>query len=427
MITARVKQFIIQEGLLDKHEPVIVALSGGADSVALLSLLLELGYHCEAAHCNFQLRGQDSLQDEEFTRNLCTRLNVKLHTITFNTIQYAEEHKISIEMAARELRYNWFKLLSNERGIKAVAVAHHKDDSIETLLLNLIRGTGINGLLGIRPKHGLIVRPLLCVSRQEIIEYLHTIDQSYATDRTNFEETYTRNKIRLSLIPLMETINPSVKESLLQTAHYLQDVDKIYRHTLAKEKEQVLTNKGIDIEALLGCIAPETLLFDILSPLGFNSTQISNIYHALTGTSGKQFTSSEGYMVIKDRTHLLIKKTTDTEAYPPTLSYDKIELNPDFTLTKDKLIAYFDADKLHGDFSIRKWQKGDWFVPFGMKGKKLVSDYLTDRKFSLIQKNNQWVLCSGHSIAWVIGERSDNRFRIDETTQYVIKVSVQGE
>ena len=228
MIQQRVIRYIEKEHLFLPDDKLLVALSGGADSVALLRVLHTAGYQCEAAHCNFHLRGEESNRDERFVRQLCQKYGIHLHTIDFNTTQYATEKHISIEMAARELRYQWFEKIRKECQADVVAVAHHQDDSIETILLNLIRGTGITGLLGIRPRNGTIVRPLLCINREEIIRYLQNIGQDYVTDSTNLEDEYTRNKIRLNLLPLMQEINPSVKNSLIETSNHLNDVATIY-------------------------------------------------------------------------------------------------------------------------------------------------------------------------------------------------------
>ena len=241
----KIAQFIDQEKLFTREDKILVTLSGGADSVALLRLLLAMGYTCEAAHCNFHLRGDESVRDEMFVRELCLQLEVPLHVQHFQTTEEAEKRHISIEMAARELRYAWFEQLRLQQGANVIAVAHHKDDSVETLLLNLIRGTGINGLLGIRPKNGNIVRPLLCLDRKEITEYLQEIGQSYVTDSTNLQDEYTRNKIRLNLLPLMQEINPSVKESLLRTAEHLNDAALLYKKGIEEGKQKVQTEQGI--------------------------------------------------------------------------------------------------------------------------------------------------------------------------------------
>lgn len=426
MITHRIAQYIEKEQLLTLQDKVLVALSGGADSVALLRILLLLGYTCEAAHCNFHLRGEESNRDENFVVQLCHKLHIPLHVNSFATREYASDHKISIEMAARELRYQWFEALAKEHEHTAIAVAHHQDDSAETMLLNLMRGTGINGLRGIRPRNGKIVRPLLCVGREEIINYLPHIGQEYVTDSTNLEDEYTRNKIRLTLIPMMQEINPSVKDKLFQTGNHLNEVAVVYQHAIEEGKARVRTAEGISIRALLSEPSPSALLFELLSPLGFNSPQINDIMQTvIAGQSGKQFVSSQGWRAIRDRKLLLIYKVEQKEgndSTPPFLIYEEKEYTPGFAIHKDKHIAYFDADKLKGELTVRKWKQGDTFVPFGMTGKKLVSDFLTDRKFSIAQKENQWVLCSGEKIIWIVGERTDNRFRIDHSTRRVMTV-----
>lgn len=421
MIQQRVIQYIEKEHLFSSNDKILVALSGGADSVALLCVLHTAGYPCEAAHCNFHLRGEESNRDELFVRQLCRKYGIHLHTIDFNTTQYATEKRISIEMAARELRYNWFEKIKKECKANVIAVAHHQDDSVETMLLNLIRGTGITGLLGIRPRNGAIVRPLLCINREEIIRYLQQIGQDFVTDSTNLEDEYTRNKIRLHLLPLMQEINPSVKNSLIETSNYLNDVATIYNKVIDETKKKIITPEGIRIDTLLDAPTPETLLFETLHPLGFNSAQIKDIASSLHGQPGKQFISKE-WRVIKDRNLLLLEsiRPKDGTTLPYQLIKEEREYSPDFQIPRDKKTACFDADKLTEEIHCRKWRTGDTFIPFGMKGRKKVSDYLTDRKFSISQKERQWVLCCGERIAWLIGERTDNRFRIDETTKRVI-------
>nr|MBP9496309.1 tRNA lysidine(34) synthetase TilS [Bacteroides sp.] len=420
MLVKKVKEFIEKEDLFSKQDKILVALSGGADSVALTRILITLGYHCEAAHCNFELRGEESDRDEDFVRNFCRSLNIKCHSIHFETRRYAAQQSISIEMAARELRYNWFSKICEESDCQVVAVAHHKDDSVETMLLNLIRGTGINGLLGIRPKNGNVVRPLLCASRQEVVEYLHRMNQTYVTDSTNLEDEYTRNKIRLNLLPLMEEINPSVKDGLVKTSSYLNDISKIYQQAIKESIDRIFITpeKEISIEKLMNEPAPQALLFEVLSPLGFNSTQVEEVYGSLNGQPGKRFISSQ-WQVVKDRDLLLIEKVK-TANDKPQIIFEEVLLTKEFVIPKDKNTACFDANKFKGVISIRKWEKGDYFIPFGMKGKKLVSDFMTDSKFSLLKKEQQWVLSCNDQIAWLIGERTDNRFRIDDSTQKVI-------
>ena len=428
MIQHRIAQYIEKEKLFYLNDKVLVALSGGADSVALLRLLLSMGYTCEATHCNFHLRDKESDRDEAFVRRLCHEAEVPLHTVHFDTIQYAADKHISIEMAARELRYEWFETLRKQRGAAVIAVAHHKDDSVETVLLNLIRGTGINGLLGIRPKNGNIVRPLLCLSRDEIITYLQRMNQDYVTDSTNLLDDYTRNKIRLNLLPLMQEINPSVKESIIRTTNYLNDTATLYNKGIEEARTRVLTSEGIQIEALLQEPVPGAILFELLHPLGFNAAQIESIQQSLDGQPGKVFIG-KGWKVIKDRELLLIEEDIkEEEAKPPfRLVTEVYDYTPEFIIPKDKKTACFDADKMDAAWCIRKWKQGDVFIPFGMIGKKRVSDYLTDRKFSLSDKKKQWVLCCGERIAWLIGERTDNRFKVSDNTKRVMIIRLISE
>ena len=415
----KVYRYIEEEQLFGPEDRILVALSGGADSVALLRMLCLSSYHCEAAHCNFHLRGEESDRDERFVRRLCKELQVPLHVAHFNTAEEAAVRHISIEMAARELRYAWFEEVKKECGAAVVAVAHHADDSVETFLLNLIRGTGINGLRGIRPKNGHIVRPLLCLSRGEIVAYLQRLGQPFVTDSTNLQDEYTRNKIRLNLLPMLEEINPSVKTGILQTARHLDDAACIYKKGIEEARRRVQMPEGIRIDVLLREAAPETVLYEILAPLGFNTAQVGDIFRSLTGQAGKVF-SAQDWKVVKDRQFLLIQAASKAE--PPQLQQETFDYTSAFVIPRDKDTACFDADKLAGPFSLRLWRRGDTFIPFGMKGRKKVSDYLTDRKFSLLQKERQWVLCCGEEIAWLVGERSDNRFRVDEKTRRVIVV-----
>lgn len=416
----KIIEYIDHNHLFLPKDKILVALSGGADSVALLRLLLSLGYTCEAAHCNFHLREEESDRDEDFVRQLSEKHQIPLHVIHFDTNEEAKKRHVSIEMAARELRYDWFEEIQKECGASVIAVAHHQDDSVETLLLNLIRGTGINGLRGIRPKNGNIVRPLLCLNRTEIIDYLQSIGQEYVTDSTNLQDEYTRNKIRLNLLPLMKEINPSVKDSILKTAEHLNDAAYIYNKGIQEAKKRVVTPKGIHIHSLLQEPAPQTLLYEILYPLGFNAAQIKDIYRTLDGQPGKIFTAPE-QRIIKDRDFLLIEKHSVFQQ--PELKIEECLYAATFVIPRDKQTACFDADKLHHPLSLRLWQQGDSFVPFGMKGRKKVSDYLTDRKFSIFQKEQQWVLCCGNDIIWLVGERTDDRFRIDEKTKRILIVS----
>lgn len=425
MIQRKVRQYIEQEKLFDFNSKLLVALSGGADSVALLQILLQLGYECEAAHCNFHLRGEESQRDQVFVERLCKELNIQLHLAHFDTQEIAKSEKISIEMAARKLRYDWFESLCQQHHINYIAVGHHKDDQAETILLNLIRGTGITGLTGIRPINGRIVRPFLCITRNEIVHYLTHKGVAFVTDSTNLEDEYTRNKIRLNIIPQLESLNPSFKESIVNTAEYLNNALLVYKNGIQEGMKRVLHNNTISIPALLTEPSPAALLYEILYPMGFNSTQIKEISESLSKQSGKQFFGRNEWVVTKDRDQLLIEKQINDDLPPFTIETISSSYNSSFIIPKDKNSVCFDADKLTGEFSLRKWQKGDTFVPFGMTGRKLISDYMTDRKLSRTEKEQQWLLCSGENIVWVVGQRSDNRFRIDNETKNVITCTLK--
>lgn len=424
MFKRDVEKFIDQKSLFERCDKVLVALSGGADSVALLRVLHALGYQCECAHCNFHLRGEESNRDEAFVQQLCQKFDIPLHVTHFDTTDYAHTKRISIEMAARELRYQWFETLRQSIGAKVIAVAHHRDDSVETFLLNLIRGTGINGLKGIAPKNGYVVRPLLQESRENILDYLQHLNQEYVTDSTNLQDEYMRNKIRLNLLPLMKELNPSVSESIAATAERLADAALIYN----KEREMAIQRvmkgeKVISISALLDETAPSSLLFELLHPYGFNSSQIKDIYQSLFGQSGRRFHSSQ-WEVLRDRDSLILHSFSgeETDHVPPTLTYETVDITPEFIILRDKHIACLDADKVTLPLTVRKWQAGDKFTPLGMKGKKNVSDYLTDRKFTLFQKEHQYVACQGDKIVWLIGERIDNAYRIDADSKRALIV-----
>lgn len=420
----KVWQYIEQKKLLAPGEKVLVALSGGADSVALLRLLLEYGCRCEAAHCNFRLREAESDRDEAFVRTLCAAHGVPLHVTRFDTRGTAARRHLSLEMAARELRYAWFEEVRRGCGASCIAVAHHADDSVETFLLNLIRGTGIEGLRGIRPRNGNVVRPLLCLSKADILDYLESIGQAFVTDSTNLQDEYTRNKIRLRLLPLLQAIHPSARNNILQTAGHIDDAALVYRQGIEEGKKRVCTPQGICIRSLLREVAPEALLFEILRGFGFNGAQVHDVFQSLAGQAGKTF-HAPGADLIKDREYLLVE--TDTAAVRPQLQTETVERTADFAIPRDKAIACLDADKIVFPLSLRRWRHGDSFVPFGMKGRKKVSDYLTDRKFSLVQKARQWVLCCGEDIVWLVGERPDDRFCVRAGTRRILMVKTVGE
>ena len=408
-----IRLYIEKYRLLSEDRPVLVGLSGGADSVALLGVLVRLGYPCIALHCNFHLRGEESDRDEAFACEFAESLEVPFHKIDFDTISYAGERHLSIEMAARELRYAWFEEMRERLGGQAMS--------------------------GIRPRNGFIVRPLLCVSREDILAWLADQGYAYMVDSTNLSDAYTRNFIRLNVLPLLEEINPSARNTIARSAEHLSAAETIYIYVLEQaRKEVVVSDDRLSIGALMRFPAPETILYELLKEYGFTRLVSDDIFAALTKEPGKLFYSST-HRLLKDRDYLWItsleKKEKRTFVLDPEkginhepieLSFQKLVITIDFPIEKNKRIAYLDYDKLDFPLTLRTWKEGDWFIPFGMKGRKKLSDYFSDHKFSRIEKERTWLLCSGDAIVWVVGERTDNRFRIDESTKRVLIVNFLG-
>ena len=442
--TKRVQEFIGKQQLLPNDAKVLVALSGGADSVALLRILLSLGYTCRAVHCNFHLRGEESNRDERFATELCHALGVTCEVVHFDTLAYAAEHKQSVEMAARELRYREFERLRQAYGLDVIAVAHHQDDAVETLMLNLIRGAGINGLTGMRVKNGPIVRPLLCLTREEIVNYLEYLGQPYVTDSTNLTDMYARNKVRLQLLPLMEQINPAAKSNIMQAAIHLGEASVIYNRAMGEACARIVTAHadGIDIsiEALLATEVPHAHLFEMLRPYGFNSAQVADIFRSLSSKAGRLFEAEE-YTLLRDRTHLLVRSkaastTADDIVY--TLPQEGIVTLPDGTrlsvcniapdatwqVPKRNDMLCLDASRISESLTVRHPRQGDRFSPFGMRGTKLLSDLYTDLKLPHTEKAKQWVLCHGEEIVWAVGLRSSELYRLAGMPKRVICVEL---
>ena len=451
-------RFATAHQLLTPRGKYIIALSGGADSVSLLLVLKhlesELGITLEAAHCNFHLRGDESLRDEEFCKQLCRRLHVPLHLIHFDTHAYADLHHVSIEMAARDLRYAYFEQLRRDIHAHDICVAHHRDDSVETVLLNLVRGTGLRGLRGIQPRNAHIIRPLLSHSRQQIEQYLDALGESYVTDSTNLHNDVKRNKIRLNVIPLLRELNPSVSQSIFETSLRVTEALKIFddaiQHAIADvttpqtQNSKLKTQNSpliISVPRLKQQPSPEYTLHEILSPRGFTSAQIEQIYTSLdTNPTGKIITSCSHELAF-DRSTLNLQPKTPTPLVrpmhiPETGTYvlsDNLKLKVETEECGDRYepsraadCASLDASDIKFPLTLRHIQPGDRFVPFGMTGTKLLSDYLTDRKKNIFEKRAQLVLTDAQQrILWLVGERTDNRFRITPHTQQALRLTLQ--
>lgn len=411
----KVKTYIEREIGLPPEAFILVALSGGADSTALLLILKELGYKVHALHCNFHLRGEESNRDQAFVEELCKQNDVPLSVRHFQTEEEAKRRGISLEMAARDLRYDWFREEMKNLNASCIAVAHHRDDQAETLLLNLLRGTGLRGLAGMQPKHDGIIRPLLCLSREEILDYLQERGQSFVTDSTNSDRIAQRNKVRLDVIPLLREINPAVVEHLHLASESVRQSLPYYN----KGIEATFVEKGITETCFpLSALSSQTLLHEWLLDKGFNRAQEEEMLCASNSQVGKVW-HSNNHSVLRDRNSLILSPLSK-QAEVPQIKHEMVscigETGPD--------IAYFDADLITNQIEVRPVQEGDAFVPFGMKGRKLVSDFLTDRKLNRFEKVEQFVAICGDEIIWLIGHRSDNRFRVTDATKRILKLSV---
>ena len=439
----RVKEFILRYNLLDKKSLYIVALSGGADSVCLLVLMKRLNYNVHAAHCNFNLRGAESERDEIFCRELCRKYDIPFHFTHFDTRTYAELHKISIEMAARDLRYSYFEQLRGSIGASGVIVAHHKNDRVETFLMNMLRGTGIKGLESIKPINGNIIRPLLCVNRHDIENFLSEIGQEYVTDSSNLVDDVLRNKIRLNLVPMLEEIYPKASENICRTIENVSESVKIVEYSLAGSIKQCTEIEGkeykIDINELIKQPSPETVLYTILTELGFTPSVIKSIYSNIHAQSGKKWYSNN-YILAKDREYFKAFPVKESEklsnidiAIPEEGKYEvllgcyvdirKKDKEKDFVPSKDRYYVTIDADKVTYPLTLRNYKPGERFQPYGMKGKILVSDYLTNKKRDFFHRMHQLVLldCKGN-ILWLVGERISERCACTESTIKILEI-----
>ncbi|MDY4923796.1 MAG: tRNA lysidine(34) synthetase TilS [Prevotella sp.] len=454
----RVRRFASVHELFVYGGKYIVALSGGADSVSLLFVLKhlehELGIGVEAAHCNFHLRGAESVRDEEFCKQLCDRLSVPLHLIHFDTQAYADLHRVSIEMAARDLRYGYFENLRRDIEAQDICVAHHRDDSVETVLLNLVRGTGLRGLRGIQPHNGNIIRPLLSLSREDIVQYLDALGESYVTDSTNLHNDVKRNKIRLDVMPLLRELNPSVSQSIFESSLRVGEALKVFDEAMKRSIADVTATSPshhltispphhlvISVERLKKQPSPEYTLHEILSSYGFTSAQIEQIYGSLDTCSAGKIIASDSHELAFDRGSLLVQPRTNVAdsarsmRIPETGTYvfsDSLKIKvaaedcgDDYVPSRAADCVCLDASDIKFPLTLRHIEQGDRFVPFGMNGMKLVSDYLTDRKKNVFEKRAQLVVTDAQQrIVWLVGERTDNRFRISKETSKALRLTL---
>ena len=441
----RISEFARAEHLLDCGRTYLAALSGGADSVALLLAMKRLGYATEAVHCNFRLRGKEADRDEEFCRRLCEREGVRLHVAHFDTREYAALHGISIEMAARKLRYSYFEQLRTDTGADGICIGHHMEDSVETFLLNAIRGTGIKGLAGIAAKNGRVVRPMLCVTRSDIEKFLADNGQDYITDSSNLVDDVKRNKIRLDVMPAIRKISAAADRKIFETARRVSEANKVFVHALDEAAADVTTTCGgymhVDIERLKRQVSPEYTLFHILSRYGFSSAAVDSIYAGLDRLKAGSVFASDSHRMAYDRGCLVVELTEQRPMERPLVIPEcgtyvaggirvkaGIEtVSPGFKPSRQPFTATVDAARATFPLKIRRWEKGDRFSPFGMKGTKLVSDCLTDRKMPFFEKERQLVMTGADGrILWLVGLCIDNGARIGKRTSDVLTIEVDA-
>ena len=413
---------------------LLVAVSGGLDSMVLLYLLSKINSNLSVAHCNFQLRGAESDADEDFLRNFCTENKISDFFQKFDTEQFAKDEKLSIQLAARKLRYEWFNEIIETKNFDFVATAHHLDDQVETFIINFSRGTGIEGLTGIPSQNDKIIRPLLIFSREEIENFAQENAIPWREDSSNASDKYLRNKIRHQIVPIFKELNPNFLHSFEKTIQNLQQshslVDDASRIVYRKVVQDVDNQKIINLSELLQLSNYRAYLYQWLSPFGFSAW--NDIYDLVKASSGKQI-FSEHFRLLKDRETLIVEPIIEKQVEEYWISSDEKEIIFPIHLQFSSVeslsqshsnVIFLDRDTLKFPLLLRKWQKGDYFYPFGMKGKKKLSKFFKDEKFSLIEKENQWILCSDNQIVWLLGKRMDDRFKLTQNTQTTLKIEL---
>lgn len=436
-VLSRFLSNIHNNALFSKADRLLLAFSGGVDSVVLASLLRAGGYEFALAHCNFKLRGEEAEADERFCREFAESLGVRFHVIQFDTEAYAKEHKLSIQVAARRLRYDWLKQLSKKEGYDSVLTAHHADDSIETFFVNLLRGTGAKGLQGIAMKQGRIARPLLFAFKQDIMNYAEEHQLRYRSDSSNAGTKYKRNAIRHQVIPKLRELSPAFGNTMLHNMQHLGESAEIVNELAKRKQDEICTVSDdtfrIDRRKLLQERHHSTWLFSWLQPFGFNASQLQQMLQCLeqAPATGKLFYSASHQLLI-DREDLIVapKDESTGESYTIASAGDvgrlpvslRIELSEDPAVEAAPHIACLDADLVQFPLTLRHWREGDKFRPLGMAGFKKLSDYLTDEKVSRSGKQKAWVLESNNEVVWLVNHRIDDRFKLSSSTKKMMKI-----
>ena len=436
------KSFIAKENLFKTGEKILLAVSGGIDSVAMCELFHLSSVKFGIAHCNFHLRAKESDDDEAFVKLLAEKYNVPFYVCHFATSEFALEQGISVQMAARKLRYQWFELIRKQKGFQYIATAHHLDDQVETFFLNLMRSSGIAGFHGIAIKQGNIIRPLMFAYRKDIKEYIRKHKIPYREDSSNKETKYLRNDIRKKLIPMLNKIHPGSDKIINETIERIGETEKIYREVIEYQKNHIMKMENnritLSIPEILKLDPLPSYLYEFLAPYGFNFTVVKEIIQVLDKIPGKTF-FSPSYKLTKDRKILiivplqkgeketcenefLIKENVSSVSRPIHLEFREILKDDMFRIDLSSDAANLDADKISYPLVLRKWQYGDFFYPFGRNQKKKVSNFFIDEKIPVPDKEKTWLLCSGGKIIWIVGHRIDNRFRITKKTRKVLLI-----
>lgn len=418
----RFKEHIENEFPFLKDTKLLLAISGGVDSVVLFDLLSHLNYKISLAHCNFKLREKESDLDEEFVIKLSQKSSNQIFTEDFDTVLFAKKNKLSTQIAARQLRYTWFDELLKKHQFDYLLTAHHADDNLETFLINLTRGSGLEGFTGIPKINGNIIRPLLPFSREEIVNYAKENQLEWREDASNASTKYTRNKIRHQVVPILKEINPNLLETFSNTVHHLQESQQIIDDKVAQISKNIISKDSqlikIDIKKVLQLSDPKAYLYQLLKKYHF--TEWNDVYDLLSAQSGKQI-FSKTHRLLKDRDFLLLSNNVISNTIETFLIHEnQLEIKEPIHLifeevlektTESKQTIYVDKDLLKYPLLVRKWKNGDYIYPVKMQGKKKVSKYFKDEKFSLVDKEKTWLLCNGNNeVIWIINHRQDNRF-----------------
>ena len=432
----KLKQHIDTNFSFLRDKKLLIAISGGLDSVVLTHLFKQLEFSISLAHCNFNLRGKESDTDELFVEKLGKNLELSTYIIGFDTNSYATKNKLSTQLAARELRYNWFHKLVEEHQFDYVLTAHHADDNLETFIINLSRGTGLEGLTGIPAINKNVVRPLLIFSRTEIEQFAKDNAIEWREDQSNASTKYILNKIRHQILPVLKEINPSLLDSFKKTTENLQESQQIINDAVESAKKKIVCtdDNGIfkfDISEIIKLSNPKAYLFELLKSSGF--TEWNDVENLLTAQPGK-LVFSKTHRLLKDRDFLFlteIKSDNDTSEYliqegdtEITLPFPlKLQVTSEISVL-DSTTVYLDLDKISFPLTIRRWKKGDYFYPIGMQGKKKLSKFFKDQKYSIIDKENAWLLCSENQIVWIVKKRQDKRFIADVISSNILKLHI---